>query len=518
MTWRILACAALAGAVALGCAQEGSSKEDLPGGDGITVSRICRTENGKPYLEVDGKPFAVYGAQIRVDIFRSVDKLDWSEIEKYFSTAAEFGVNTVQVSYPWAFLEPKKDQWSFSEIDEILRLANKYDLKVELLWFSTNMIGDAYTYLVPTYILAEPKVRLKRNKDGAWHSLYGYTYSLQLDDEWILDREVNAVKKLFRHIYEWDKANGEKHPVITAQIHNEPDALVRWRLAEVEMSNRDGSGISSQEAWNMTLRALDTVGKAVKSSMYRVATRTNIISGNGVNDFPQTPGISPKDVFALDGIDFVSFDPYMESVDKIAYEVSQYASMGGNYPLVAENRGSYSNTVSLMLVATALGGGYNIYDLATSKYITDHSQPPYNSEGIYESDLTPKSHTAGVTVLLKGLTELSEEIASVSTENFAAFNIKADNPQTSLIQEINTTGAKLSFSTESGAVAFVIDQGDSLIAFSTKAATITVGNGTLTDFQGSKIVMEGGRVYRSGFKSSGRMQSTAKQNVGTIFN
>ena len=104
----------------------------------IVVSRICQTAEGKPYLEVDDKPFPVYGAQIRVDIFRSVDKLDWDEIELYFATAQDLGVNSVQVSYPWAFLEPKRDQYSFTEIDKIMELANEYDLKVELLWFSTN--------------------------------------------------------------------------------------------------------------------------------------------------------------------------------------------------------------------------------------------------------------------------------------------------------------------------------------------------------------------------------------------
>jgi hypothetical protein len=67
----------------------------------ITVSRIAKTEEGKPYLEVDGKPFPVYGAQIRVDIFKSVDKLSRQEIESYFATAQELGINSVQVSYPW---------------------------------------------------------------------------------------------------------------------------------------------------------------------------------------------------------------------------------------------------------------------------------------------------------------------------------------------------------------------------------------------------------------------------------
>ena len=158
----------LALSVSAACSADEGESNDFPAEDltPIVVSRICQTEEGKPYLEVDDKPFPVYGAQIRVDIFRSVDKLNWDEIELYFATAQDLGVNSVQVSYPWAFLEPKKDKYSFEEIDRIMELANKYALKVELLWFSTNMIGDSYTWLVPIYILAEPSIRLKREGDG----------------------------------------------------------------------------------------------------------------------------------------------------------------------------------------------------------------------------------------------------------------------------------------------------------------------------------------------------------------
>ena len=73
----------------------GCTPENAAGNDGLTdldpivVSRICQTDEGKPYLEVDGKPFPVYGAQIRVDIFRSVDKMDWPDIELYFAIAKQ---------------------------------------------------------------------------------------------------------------------------------------------------------------------------------------------------------------------------------------------------------------------------------------------------------------------------------------------------------------------------------------------------------------------------------------------
>ena len=484
----------------------------------IVVSRICQTAEGKPYLEVDDKPFPVYGAQIRVDIFRSVDKLDWDEIELYFATAQDLGVNSVQVSYPWAFLEPKRDQYSFTEIDKIMELANEYDLKVELLWFSTNMIGDSYTWLVPTYILAEPAIRLKRTGDGSHHYLYGYTYSIIMDDEWVLEREVKAVRRLFTHIREWDEANGRRHPIITCQVHNEPDALVRWRLDEKNISHRDGTKLTKQEAWQMTLKPMDVVGQAIQTGDYIVATRTNVISGDGVKDFPQTPGISPEDVFNLPGIDFLSFDPYRDKVNEIAYEVNDYASLTGNYPLIAENRGNFTNTASLMLVASALGGGYDIYDLATSKTIERVAQQPFTSEGIYNPDLTPKNHVPQVKVVLKGLTGAAEDVALTSTPDFAVFNVKTDSPQMNLAQTIRTTGAELKFETSAGALGFVLDRGDELVAFATAAATLSVSNGVVQGVTGNVVSLEAGRLYRLDFTSSGKITSTVKSNIGTIFN
>jgi len=492
-----------------------------PSGGDDKLSRIVvsciNTDSGKPYLEVDGEPFAIYGAQIRIDIFRNVDKLSWDEIEPYFATAGKLGVNCVQISYPWAFLEPKENEYSFEEIDKILEFSNKYNLKLELLWFSSNMIGDAYTYLVPNYILATPSIRLKRDGDGAWHGLYGYTYSVINNDKWLLERETKAVTTLFDHIRVWDDKNGNKHPVISCQIHNEPDAMVRWRLPLQNFRYRNGESVTPDDCWKMTLDALDAVGKAVKASTYSVATRTNIISGNGVKDFPQTPGKSPKEVFSLEGIDFVSFDPYKEKVNEIAYEVCQYASIKGNYPLIAENRGSYSNTASLMLVCSALGGGYDIYDLATSRYISSHSEQPYDSEGIYYSDLSPKNHVKIVHPLLKALTQYGTDVALTSVDDFAVFNVVTDYPVQSCSQVVNTGGAVLNFSTNFGAIGFVLDRGDKLIAWSSASAMLVVSGGSTPDYPDGKVSLEGERVYEIPFKSAGKQVSTTKKYIGTIF-
>lgn len=46
-------------------------------------------------------------------------------------------------------IEAKEEKYDFNIVNSILQFANKYDLKIELLWFSTNMVGDSFTYLTP---------------------------------------------------------------------------------------------------------------------------------------------------------------------------------------------------------------------------------------------------------------------------------------------------------------------------------------------------------------------------------
>ncbi len=510
------------GLILFSCGNKGdkstATENEEPVLPAITVSELSE-QNGKVFLAVDGKPFAVYGVQIRLDLFRSADHLNWDEIEVAFEKAAGLGVNCVQVTYPWAFLQPaSENRFAFTEIDKALELVNKYNLKMELLWFSTNMIGDSYSWLVPAYILRKPELRLQRDGDGWDHFLYGQTYSLKLNDPWLMEKERIALTKLLSHIRWWDSQHGERHPVISVQVHNETDALVRWRKDEKNIGWKNGTKLTNAEAWQMTLEALDNAGQAVQNSNYKVVTRTNVIYGNGTKDFPQTPGISPKDVFALKGIDFVSYDPYKDKIDELTYEVADYAALPGNYPFVAENRGSYLNSSSLILAASALGAGYDLYDLVPCKTLYENSTPPFDSEGVFEYGYSEKPHTANVRTLLKGMTQAAEAIALTPTEDFAVFNIVQDSPAQKIDQQIATTGAYLRFESECGTPGFVLDRGDHLIAFSIYDACLTISGGVTPGYHNGVIQLEGGKLYTIPFQSSGRHASTTKKFIGTRFN
>ena len=264
------------------CSQKDDLKPQEPVLPQITVSEL-KTENGKTYVEVDGTPFPFMGAQIRLDALINSENKPVSAIEPYFQKAVELGVNCVQVPVCWRWIEPSEGNYDWSVVDALLGYCLEYDLKMELLWFSTNMIGDSFTYFLPRYVISEPSIRLWRSNEGFFRSDYGYTYALILDADWLLQRETAAVTALFNHIRYWDSKHGDTHPVITCQIHNEPDGFVRWRYGEDGFTWRDGSELSRERAWEMVLNSLNAVGKAVQNSSYKVLTRTNHIKADNVN-------------------------------------------------------------------------------------------------------------------------------------------------------------------------------------------------------------------------------------------
>lgn len=503
----------------------------------IEVSRLVKAKD-KVFLEVDGVPFPVYGAQIRLDALINCDKLGWEQIERYFARGKELGVNCLQVPIWWNAIEPRENDFDFSVIQKVLEYAHRYDIRLELLWFSTNMIGDSFSYLVPQYILKEPSRRLLRNDEGNFWGYYGYLYALILNDRYVLDREKNAVTRLLSYVRQWDLENGEKHPVIAVQVHNEPDGLVRWRMDQKAYKYRSGEALSKNAAWKMTLDALNEVGLAVKNSPYKVATRTNLISGNGTAPYPQAPEARPGDVLALEGIDLVSFDPYMNTVNQVAAEVAAYAALPGNYPLIAENKGVYPNTTSLMLATSALGGGYNIYDLATSRYfIANTNDPEGIDHGVLTADLEDKPHTPSVRKLLKGFTAAGPEIAVTPTDNFAVFNVATDFPETAKEQKIRTTGAEISFTTRAGAQGFALDRSSYLLVYMTAPAILVLSNASVEKVAagiyspegkftedaahavqaGQTLNLEGGVLYKINYTSQGPLSSTTRKYIGTRF-
>lgn len=94
------------------------------------VSRVVKNVAGKSYIEVDGRPF----------LYNSVQS--WYPPEKDYSLYVQ---KTAEAHYKcftfwlyWQHLEPIEGKYDWMELDRVIDLANKYDVRLDIVWAGTN--------------------------------------------------------------------------------------------------------------------------------------------------------------------------------------------------------------------------------------------------------------------------------------------------------------------------------------------------------------------------------------------
>lgn len=531
--------------------EDPDKQEPIYDGSAVKVSEVVTNEYGS-HIQVGGEDFLYIGTQIRVDAFMNCDKLSYEQIGNLFKEAARLGVTCVQIPVEWAKLEIEKDEFDFTFLYWMLKFADQYDLKMELLWFGSNMCGDTHSYTVPDYILRDGKTYPKFDalRTGEFWSYYGVMWFLDFDNEELVARETNALAKMMEYIYEYDSTHGAKKSVIGIQVLNEPDIFIRWRVPEKEvLSSVTGEIMTEEEAYTKICNSLNALGKTVKESNYQVYTRVNLASSTNSDSIGNKGGIwsngsvmdAPefaKRIQALEYIDFVGDDSYTSSVLNIKGIASMYATkIDGNFGQIAENDGSYSNTASLILAVISQHGGYSIYDLLTSPFFVENGDAKVDQgiltfeDGSYDS-VKEKAHWQQTHDLIMGLRAVAHEVYEVSSEDFACFNLATDNARRSTEQTISTTHTTLNFKTENGAIGFAIDRGDYLDVYVTEEATLTVGGATVTAVEigtyssdgaftasktldtASTVSLSACTLYRISYRDAGTLTSTTWDTIG----
>lgn len=527
----LLTFAMLLGALAAAACASGGGKKEEPVDRGKTVSRIAYTETGKAYFEVDGKPFPYAGAQIRIDGFMDEEHQTIDEMERYFKLAAEMNVTMVEIPVQWKDIEPEKDQYDFRNVGKLLGFAQKYGLKAELLLFTVNVCG--MSAVAPDYINKDAKTYPRYPSDLTDPTVAFY----EQDNPNLLKRESFAVGHLMSAVADWCEA-AKENVVIAVQVHNEPDVFPLWRLKEYNVMTLDGSRrLTDIEAWEETLSALDTIGKVVKNSKYKVVTRVNTAIAWDAAWEAFVP-----DIYNLEGIDIVGDDTYNETV-YVNKEVMRNLSSGklaGNFPHVAENRGAYTSTASVILAVFCMGGGYDIYDLLTPNvfikdwgWIDEGIICPYDPEDP-DAGMRDKPHTDLARRVLYGIKNAGYEMTLAPVGDIAAFNLAGNHPETSCMQTIDTSSVRIAFTTQEGALAFAIVRGGYVTLFSTHAASFTLSNGAFSaaelgvynaeggfgslgkaSMSGNTVFLEGMQICRVKIDSTdGPLDSTAVENIG----
>ncbi len=451
------------------------------------VSSIERLNDSKTYLKVDGKPYAIRGGQIRIDglLNRAEDDINLippltdNEIEQYFKKAKECHLNTVELPLEWSYIEKEKDIYDFTLVEKLLNFTNKYDLKCEFLWFSSNMCGDTHGYTIPAYIKDDTKTYPRLEALNLYTSkMYGELFYLVLDNENLMERERLVLSKLMDYVYDYNKQNDNKNPLIGIQVHNEADGLLRWRLDQKKLS-LNGISLTQKQVWEMTLNALNNAGLAIKNSKYKIYTRCNMTTSYGVDEFPQCPNtnFSPLDILKLEGIDIIGDDPYSSNPHVINETIKSYNTLN-NYPHISENMGDYKTSPALFLSAFQAGGSYMFYDFATPKYfIYLNGNSSYQmDQGLINSDFSYKSHSYETISVVKGIESMGSVIPLINSSSFAAFNINSDTIKNELTQTINTDNLSLTYNTINGGIAFAIELDEYVYIYATKPCTFTINN------------------------------------------
>ncbi len=499
---------------------KGEAKYD---GSDVLVTSLKKNSFGETYIEYDGKPLQYNGVQLRTDAFMNCDKWDEEDIEVLFKTAKEAGFDLVEVPLEWADIEIEQDVFDYYYLFKVLEYARKYDLKVELLWFGTNMCGDTHSYTVPDYILRDGKTYPKFDapRTGEFWSYYGIMWYLDFSNENLLKREASALNKVMDYIYEYDSTHGAKKSVISFQVHNEADIFARWRIftsGKEVVDPSTGETFTKANAFTHVTKAIDYLGKAIKAHKYKVITRTNIATGTKGDTDGEYSGIYKsdgdiaeirsfiKDFYELDGIDIVGDDSYNATLKDIkGIEKMFREKLDGNYAHIAENDGNYANTPSLLVTSAVMKSGYLVYELATSPFFKKNNSTDID-QGIYkvntDKSLTAKSHASSIKDALVGLRAASSPLNLAKYGNVLGFNLSSDSPKSSISQTISSENVKVNFETSKGAIGYVADYNDSLYAYFFADASLSFENVTIDN-------ASYGTLSDMAFTSEGSIESNA---------
>ena len=107
------------------------------------ISYVDTSLNGsqKYVLRVDDKPFYMTNVQVRFDKLRYRWNWDIATCERLIKETAALGFNTLSIPIHWVEVEPAKDKFDWTTLDLYMGLAQKYNFKVEMLWFGQNSGG-----------------------------------------------------------------------------------------------------------------------------------------------------------------------------------------------------------------------------------------------------------------------------------------------------------------------------------------------------------------------------------------
>lgn len=322
----------------------------------------------KYVLRVDGKPFYMTNIQVRLDLMRHSEKWPSEAREAIIAQAANDGFNTVSIPIHWYEVEPEKDKFDWSILDEYLGYMNKYGIKMEMLWFGTNSGGhtqwlsrsktEPVHLRIPDYVLYAPEYGApswdSREEAGFIQTTSEFNirrdmsnYTLDLGDPRLRDRETYVLGKVMEHIGAWDKANGSQHPVIGVQIGNEVRGM------HLPFDN------------TLINNYLNHVAGAVKNSEYVVWTRVNCVFMDVYGRIFENE--RQRNTSSGTNLDFIGIDTYshhfLTAEEFVASMRTNLPYVGKNFRMIMETNSNRPYSAQMHLAALAGNNAFDYYDI-----------------------------------------------------------------------------------------------------------------------------------------------------------
>lgn len=366
------------------------------------VSRVVKNVAGKSYIEVDGRPF----------LYNSVQS--WYPPEKDYSLYVQ---KTAEANYKcftfwlyWQHLEPLEGKYDWTELDKVIDLANKYDVRLDIVWAGTNFCDHLDPRFAPNWVLNNHDEYHLKDSNGNCILVDGGDMGnccvINPANSNILQKEKKIISDMLQHLKRYDK----NHRVIAIQIENEINI------------HKFMGGKSNVLAY------INALGQVVKQSDYEIVTRANIYAFQ-----------MDSDLNALEYIDGHGPDPYKESVSLIRNIINSNVNTKLRY--IAENA-AWRNSTSLIVAALANGGFYNIYRL-------DYDSV-WNKPGLYDKNFKPWKVTIEIKNLNAALNKIGSLIAESPKEKMLEFNTETDYPSESYKATKPLSGRNIGFKSRNG--------------------------------------------------------------------
>jgi hypothetical protein len=454
-----------------------------------TVSEVRTLANQKRVLYVDGKPFQACGGQMRVDTWRNYAGYTDAEMAalNIFSWPSNLNMNVVQVPIYWRDIETAPNQFDWTTLQWAIQQCSANSLRMEVLWFGTDVTGRGGTSIQPQYILDDTATfplmvssngLLEANQlaaaDGTEHTLckeYATTMAA----------EQNALFQLMNYL----QANDTNHVVIGLQIEDEagltlnanpPTDRCHCPLCNTLYATGDFSS-SLQFCQQRLAVYLNRIATAVKMSPYKLWTRVNFVDSftNYDEDVSQLQNLATN-------VDLIAWDPYGET-QLSRFTTFTNASADGlsrwpNFPFASEEPGGQDASCRPKIIDTfaANGAGCEFYRVDT--YSTNAGVDNYL---INPNGTDARAWTDSIRQTFGLLRRVMSKTAVLSGGTQAAAQIEYFNSFGSTMPIYHGTnliaGTGIQYTTTAAGVGMAFADGDEILLLSDQAGIFRLNDG-----------------------------------------